>query len=112
MEFIDEDMKLAVKRGAYMLDQKMPEWAELIRLEDLEMDDCGSCVIGQAVGDYGRGIAQLSGLKDYSREAFDWAIEYGFDLSDEMFDHGDGTGYRAYRQLETLWTEEVRKRLG
>lgn len=112
MEFIDENMKLAVKRGAYMLDENVPRWAELIRLEDLEMDDCVSCIVGQAIGNYGQAIAQLSGIDEYSHKCFDWAIDHGFDIPQEMFSQGDGTGSRAYRQLETLWTEEVRKRLG
>jgi hypothetical protein len=113
MSFFDENMNLAVKRGAYMLDERMPRWAELIRLEDLEMDDCASCIVGQAVGSYATGIAKLSGISEYSREAFDWAIDHGFDLSEDYFEKEGGVaGYNAYRQLETLWGEEVRKRLG
>lgn len=108
--FIEEDMKLSVKRGAHFMDENYPNWASMINFDTFEMDNCHQCIVGQAIGDYGIAISQACGQKAYSHEATAWAVEYGFDVAPEAYEIHDG--YEAYRELETLWTDQVRERLG
>lgn len=94
MDFISEDMKLAVKRGSIWMDETYPGWAQGITLDKLKMISCENCIIGQTIQNYYNLDPTLVG---------DWAVDHGFNtegLSPE------------FRKLETLWTEEVKKRLG
>lgn len=100
MDFIDEDVKLAVKKGAVWLDENYPDWVGSISLYDLDMAECSDCIIGQVIGDYN----DLIGPK----QTFAWAVEHGFEArADYVRDIMD-----EYRNLETVWTAEVEKRLG
>lgn len=109
MEF-NEDAVLAVKRGAYWLDNNYPDWAQRIQLDELEMDDCATCIVGQAIGDFSETVAEAGNVAMYSLEALNWSVENGFDIPDNVEDYAE-TQYR-YRELETLWTEQVKERLG
>lgn len=116
---MNEDAVLAVKRGAYWLDENHPGWVRKINLASLDMKLCNTCVIGQAVGDYYDTIrGAVTADHDDSIGADEWAVENGF-CSPGVYGPEVGS-YRSYREvddayygaLETLWTEEVRKRLG
>lgn len=108
---MNEDLKLAVKQGAYFLDSYLPSWASAIRLDDLEMDDCASCIVGQAMGNYSTTLSEASGCEMYSQAAYDWAVEKGFDIPQEFFEISVSYANQCYRELEELWTEQVRERL-
>jgi hypothetical protein len=41
-----------VRSGAAFLDERYPEWVERIDLDELDMNDCKSCIVGQAVANY------------------------------------------------------------
>jgi hypothetical protein len=41
-----------VAAGCAWLDQHQPGWVEEINLDELQMDDCAMCVLGQTFGDY------------------------------------------------------------
>lgn len=107
---INEDYILAVKRGAYWMDENHPDWAQRIELDCFQMDDCQECIVGQAIGDYGTSIAKASGSHSWSKVGNDWAVEHGFDVPMKAYE--DDAEYEAYLDLETLWTEQVRDRLG
>ena len=104
MSTISEDLKLAVKRGATWMDQNHPGWVGRIDLSNLDMNNCHNCIIGQAVGNYFDKIYEIEDVPE--SEADEWAIEYGFNV--EI----DDNDWVEYRQLEKLWTDEVKKRLG
>lgn len=106
----NEDAVLAVKRGAYWLDNNHPDWAQRIQLDELEMDDCAMCVVGQAIGDYSDAIAKAGNVQVYSLDAMEWSIDHGFDIPDSVEDYSDTQ--KRYRELETLWTDQVKARLG
>lgn len=108
---MNEDMQLAVKRGSYYMDENYPNWASAINFDTFEMDNCQQCIVGQAVGEFGVSIARASGQKPYSNEANLWAVEHGFDVTEIAYDESE-LGFVAYQELETLWTEQVRNRLG
>lgn len=122
MDFINEDMKLAVKKGAYWLDENYPGWAQNIDTEKLEMAHCEKCVIGQAVmsKSYWAVIDEAEGSYR-TQYAMQWAVENGFDanqddvpVNDWYTDDGcclSELALSRYSGLETLWTDEVKKRL-
>jgi hypothetical protein len=113
--FISEDMKLAVKKGAYWMDENHPGWASNIKLNELDMGSCEKCIIGQSIRnmDFFAVIEDVAG-SDYMVE---WAETHGFDaptadLPCVNFSAYDQELYARYHKLDTLWTEEVHKRLG
>lgn len=108
---MNEDTILAVKKGAYYMDTNYPNWASTINFNRLEMDNCQQCIVGQAIGDYGVAIARASGAEAYGKEANAWAIEHGFDVTMQAYEESE-LGLEAYQDLETLWTEQVKNRLG
>lgn len=120
MNFITEDSKLAVKKGAFWMDENHPGWANRINLDELSMESCDSCIIGQAVMETGYwGVIEDNSPTFRIADSISWAIEHGFDASGagidwfnaDVNDLSDAARQR-YMDLETLWTDEVRKRLG
>lgn len=100
---MNEDVVLAVKKGAEWLDENHPGWEFRIDLGDLQMSNCERCIVGQAVGDYWTVMAEQTGSWMLENGEM-WAIEYGFDVP--------GIGNRAgYRQLEEEWTRVVKERV-
>ncbi len=116
---ISEDARLAVKKGAYWMDENYPGWAQLIELDNLEMDACENCIIGQAIDGYytdvtlkAIGTNHEEASSEQYRMAVSWAREHGFDvgLFDGRFQWADIAD--KYHELETLWTDQVKERLG
>ena len=114
METISEDAHLAVKRGIYWLDEAHPGWATRIDLTQLDMSECRDCVIGQAIGSYTDTTIKASGNIVPCQESIIWAIEHGFESPHVSFYDTHQLGYvtYGYNDLETLWSEEVQRRLG
>jgi hypothetical protein len=54
-----ETTAVSVARGAALLDQYRPGWADEIDLDELRLESGSDCVLGQLYGDYGEGRAQL-----------------------------------------------------
>lgn len=52
-----------VERGAALLDERLPGWAQEIYVENLDLSDSCDCVLGQLFGDYLKGVRVL-GLAD------------------------------------------------
>lgn len=101
---IDEELKLAVKHGVEWLDENHPGWERKINLRALDMNDCEHCVIGQAVGDYWNTISNAAG--PYTYNDLPWSVAHGFDV-----ESGHERPHQ-YKDLEVLWTEVVKERLG
>lgn len=108
-----EDLKLAVKNGAYWLDENHPGWASKIELENLEMDDCENCIVGQAIGEYSSTCRLAAGVDSYAGRMV-WSVANGFDVPEAIMKGEDislDRMYEQYRTLETLWTDQVQDRL-
>src|ERR1700745_2441842 len=114
MQYSDEDLKLAVKHGAYWMDVNYPEWAEAIDLQRLNMFSCRSCIVGQAVGSYYKTIQRAAYAEGITEdEGFQWARDHGFqapsfgvyitpeDLASRVAEEKD-----YYSKLEALWPDE------
>lgn len=81
-------------RGAQVLDEDYPGWEKKVNVETLNIDDLYNCVLGQLYYRYSAGVEALSGYDFYSDEAWQWAVDHGFD---------SGSTNR--------WREEIRNRL-
>lgn len=96
-------------KGAALLDEKMPGWADKIDLDELQLNDQCNCVLGQVYGGYDDGTAELFGyIFDDAREGDvpDWgtARAYGFDAG---FMNGEFTGFG---DLQKEWEYLIEQR--
>lgn len=60
MATIDE----RVKAGAAFLDENYPGWLDRINLDELHMDSCDACIIGQVAGCYRKVYPYLDSVHD------------------------------------------------
>jgi hypothetical protein len=62
---------VTVTRGIAYLDEHLPGWQDEIEWDELDMEHCETCIIGQLFGDYDRGMRILQlGEKDGRRLGF------------------------------------------
>jgi hypothetical protein len=67
--FRDDTTAERVARGAALLDQYRPGWADEIDLHELRIESGSDCVLGQLYGDYGEGRERLRILNTTHSEA-------------------------------------------
>lgn len=89
------------RRGAEVLDARVPGWAERLDLSRLDLLSLQYCVLGQLFrGDYHYGLSQVSPYDGYSDEASVWAGQRGFNARNAN-----------NNELVLAWSERVRERL-
>lgn len=113
----------AVQRGAAVLDDLLPGWAERIDVLALDLAYTDRCVLGQLFaaddprGDgmgYEPGLTAVSGLPDDRdlAQRRTWAAAHGFDMP--PLDEDDDTDWaeraHGYVELTGLWAAEIRRR--
>ena len=93
----------AVAKGATLLDQQVPGWAERIDLPMLDIGSCYHCILGQLYGDGSE--LDTSGYE----VGRDW---FGLTLRDAE-EHGFTTaaGLPEFRRLGEAWAAEVLRRV-
>jgi len=92
------DLASRVDAGARLLDQKLPSWYRGVALDELAMQSCDRCILGQIYGSYTEGCDSLG---------LDWGGQYGFD----RLVYSAGGKDSDYPALADLWRAEIRKRL-
>lgn len=105
-----DDLAACVKRGAALLDRIRPGWAEEIALDELAMETCDRCIVGQLYGDYFKGGRDIS-----AAVGPEWFIasRHGFTLPVEVQQRALARGRTAkqcFAPLARLWRAEVRSR--
>lgn len=122
-----EEYQLAVKKGAYWLDEVYPSWFEAINLESLDLSTANSCVLGQLVSKddpdcfgfftmtkwLAEGIANSkSEYKSplYQRHVVDeFMHDNGFNINEDVaLDDIDEES--VFGMLTDLWAQEVERR--
>ncbi len=93
---ITENQKDAIDRGAKWLDEKYPKWEDRINEENIRMECCVSCILGQLFNDYWRGI-EKAGFIGGTNEANKWSEMHGFNASFNWC-------------VKAAWIEEINKR--
>jgi hypothetical protein len=87
------EKRIAVERGAALLDERLPDWYQEVDLYRLEMSSTGYCVLAQvAPGGYLDGLESLFGRIDDGD-----AFIHGFDL--------DTFQLRNQRERDEHWFE-------
>jgi hypothetical protein len=94
--------------GAELLDRALPGWRERIAVAELDLQDCGYCILGQLWGDFEDGMGVLFGS--------DWdlgdACQYGFDAGrpEEPYLTWSGLDWDLYYlALNEQWRDLVRR---
>lgn len=86
-----------VAKGAELLDKKVPGWEEKIDLNELKLDDCWDCIIGQVLGHYSKENLATIGLR-----LFESASEHGFSYWSLTLEE--------HHELEAAWTKLILER--
>lgn len=124
------DFRKAVRRGAKLMDEKMPGWWKHIDTSSLDLRSESLCVLGQTWqfyeenkghvprSNYRSFMAKLTG-GDARSEQRDQAAHYGFDISHQAgvllnyqvrWRHTGSAWDAAWEHLTNTWLTEVRKR--
>lgn len=98
-----EEIVLRVKRGSTLLDERVPGWAQQVRLDELHMASGLRCILGQVYGEYTVGLAALNFGVD-SREA----VTHGFVITPSK---EEGWWIKGYNALKAEWALAVRERV-
>ena len=90
-----------VRRGVRFLDKLIPRWRCLIKLDDLNLAFCNTCILGQMFGDYDDGVVGLTGVNKKL------AVQYGL-IAPKTFRWGSTAQGEYYRELTQAWQRELR----
>lgn len=93
-----------VRSSAQRLDRDQPHWYTIVDLVTLDMDDSGSCVLGQLHPD---GWATWPELLEAVGLTVNDACRRGFMVGDELAAASDEL---TYELLELCWRREITKR--
>lgn len=94
----------AAGRGARLLDQELPRWAEIVDRTTLELDNCYRCVLGQLFGSFDKGYDWLKVIRPVHQRAEQW---FGFDV--DWAHTNDEDAY--YDALDQAWRNEIADRV-
>lgn len=99
----DTQLNERVKRGAALLDLKVPGWRHMIDDQRLNMSSTEDCILGQLFDQYIRGIDFL-GLD----EAYGEDRDHGFDLTYSEYEIRDqAERIEARNKLDAAWLQEI-----
>lgn len=100
-------LRRRVRRGARLLDKKVPDWPSRIDPALLDMSSPNSCIVGQTFASsensYNVGLAQL-GIDTLSAGDVTHGFEHGPVCT-------SGSAAEEYSVLAELWLEEAKERL-
>lgn len=94
------------EKGAEWLDKVVPGWFNRINVQQLDMNSCTSCVLGQACGYYWNVINVIDpkhGLTGPEKSVSPWSIEHGFAI-------GDHRPLKEYKVLREAWVTVILQR--
>lgn len=86
--------RVAAHRGAKLLDEHAPGWADLIADDVLDMCDPSVCIVGQVFGDYNDGLKTLDASGGGVPESF------GFQDNENA----------SFTALQQEWIKEINER--
>lgn len=106
----DKSPESRVRRGAALLDERLPGWADRIDLDRLNMRHCGRCVLGQLHSDFFKGTEAIwpnpdSNSWEAEDRQWDEAVHHGFAWPLNEPDEDAG-----YHTLRDLWAAEIQAR--
>lgn len=102
-----QEARERVARGAALLDEKYPGWADRINLERFDLGNACTCVLGQLEGFFWTGAQKLFGTPDRLNPENYIAISYGLWLPGSI----THTLHADYAMLRDAWVEAIADRL-
>jgi hypothetical protein len=102
-----------VRGGALFLDEHLPGWSAQIAADELAMETCDRCILGQLYGDYEVGFKHLVG-KFRGPLTFFRVAAFGFTLTNEEQEEAIARGLEPraiFAALADAWRREVRERV-
>lgn len=114
-----EEIRTRVQRGAALLDQKSPDWAHTVPVNEVDMSYAETCVLGWVYGDYIAGIVatgldtlvNLVSLNNEDIPDGHPAVLHGFDFgNNEIMDEHGRICYDEYRWLTDAWRNLIAER--
>lgn len=103
-EFIGDN----IGKGVALLDERIPEWRNYVAIDDLDMESCTHCILGQV----GQGL-DLGGddhWDAYSRltkrlDIHNYADQFGFDIPDYGWWGGEYTEEQMWEMMDEMWRQ-------
>lgn len=107
-----DPMETRVARGAALLDVIRPGWSARINDDELAMESCTDCILGQLFGDYSSGWWVVT--RPLSARHLFSAADHGFTLMAHEQNHGEWSPEvdARFGLLADAWRAEVRARTG
>lgn len=116
-EYSAADAYEAVARGAAWMDEKCPDWASEINLEELDLTNGYRCILGQTAtclagktrsiyDGYARVVRRL-GVNSQGP----WVVQHGFQVPWLNLNLTSEEETVAYEMLTIAWKELIRERL-
>lgn len=111
------DYEIRVNKGANLLDEHVPGWADKVDLETFLITSVDRCIIGQVFGDWGTGLSELERLsgvrfhRDYDEEGQIRKSQegHGFELTYNEYTSEDPYVYTG-QELEDAWIKQIKAR--
>ena len=75
---LNELQKERIRRGAALLDSKLPDWPKRVITDNLDIDSFSLCVVCQVFGNFYDGLQTLGLAKGHDEECLKAASEHGF----------------------------------
>lgn len=114
---MNSDLLSRVKRGAMLLDEKLPGWHNRVNPDVLNINDCSKCVIGQLACinewrdpvEFERAVKTIFG-REYGWDVNNYDVQPMFDLGLDC-PRGNGINSRAVLTIFTaMWRDEINMR--
>ena len=99
------DARERVQRGAALLDEKRPGWADKINIATLRMSSECACILGQLEGMFWSAAQRLFGGEGMDLPTVE-AVECGLWTPLTV----NGVDCQSYNQLQDAWVEEIEAR--
>lgn len=102
----DQLLKDHVSLGATLLDRAEPEWAAMVDVDGLNLNETDLCILGQIFGTYDKGLQALNMAEGTS------AALHGFNLHETLVSQDNDDLWNTYmKKLAEFWKEEIKSRL-
>ena len=89
------EIKLRVRAGMALLDEERPGWRDAINLDELDLQSCYKCILGQVFNEFMTGCSIL-GIEGE-------AYSYGFDVDWQVTVEWNDVEVSDEMQEEVIW---------
>jgi hypothetical protein len=101
--------RAAIKRGAALLDTADPKWFRKLNPANFDLGDEKMCVLGQAYGDYFKGLNELAaeGIAKMFKSSTDEPLAVTGKLDGRHYGFNTHAGNAAFERMGQEWIRQV-----